>query len=179
MAVSPRKAARNRGVRLAWMAVAMLGALALVLIAGRLMFPYPVGPEQPLPFSHYIHAGERQISCLFCHDTADRSQDAGMPPVAKCLLCHNVVITQFPPIQQLHGYYNRGEAIPWVRVYQKPDYVRFTHQMHLNAGRDCGECHGDVKHMDRIQVAMEIKMGNCINCHHQNNVRVDCTICHY
>jgi len=162
-----------------WTAAALVATVVLVAVGTKLLYPYEVGPEQPLPFSHAVHAGERGISCLFCHDTADRTQDAGTPPEQKCLLCHNVIIPQFPPIQQLHGYYDRGEAIPWVRVYRFPDYVRFNHQMHLNAGHDCGECHGDVKHMDRVLAAMPIEMGFCIDCHRKNGAGTDCTICHY
>ncbi len=166
-------------LRWGFLALSLLAALALVLLSGQLLFPYEVGPEQPLPFSHYVHVGERNINCFFCHNTADRAQDAGMPPVSKCLLCHNVIIPQFPPIRELHGYADRSEAIPWVRVYRKPDYVRFTHEMHLNAGHDCGECHGDVRHMDRIQVALPIRMGNCTECHRRNGAPVECTTCHY
>lgn len=169
----------SRWRRLAW----GLGGAILVMVTiafGRAaVYPYPVGPEQPLPFSHHVHATDREISCLFCHDAADRSQDAGMPPVEKCLLCHSVIATQFPPIQDLRRYADREEPIPWERVYQVPDYVRFNHEVHLTAGVDCGQCHGDVKQMDRVILAQPITMGFCIDCHRKNDARVDCTICHY
>ncbi len=89
---------------------------ALGWLAFRVAYPYPVGPEQPLPFSHRIHAGVRGISCIFCHSGADRSPVAGIPEVRKCLLCHNVIAPQFPPIQRLHDYYNRGEPVPSTRA---------------------------------------------------------------
>ena len=40
------------------------------------------GPIQPIAFSHRIHAGENQISCLYCHTGASRSTLAGVPAVA-------------------------------------------------------------------------------------------------
>jgi len=152
---------------------------ALGWIAYRVAYPYSVGPEQPLPFSHRIHAGVRGVSCLFCHSGADRSPVAGIPEVHKCLLCHNVIAPQFAPIQQLHDYYNRAEPVPWVRVYRLPQYVHFNHEMHLARGVDCRECHGDVKGMDRIAVAYTVDMGFCVDCHRSHGAKVDCTACHY
>ncbi|MFB3881552.1 MAG: cytochrome c3 family protein [Armatimonadota bacterium] len=152
---------------------------ALGWLTYRAAYPYPVGPEQPLPFSHRIHAGVREINCFFCHSGADRSPVAGIPEVRKCLLCHNVIAAEFPPIKQLHGYYNRREPVPWVRVYQLPQYVHFNHEMHLAKGVDCRECHGDVKAMDRVSVAYTVDMGFCVDCHRKNGAKVDCTACHY
>ena len=157
----------------------LAGMVVLGWLAYRVAYPYAVGPEQPLPFSHRIHAGVREISCLFCHNGADRSPVAGMPEVEKCLLCHNVIIKDFEPIQRLRGYYNRGEPIPWVRVYQLPEYEHFNHEMHLAKGVDCSECHGDVKAMDRIITAYTIDMGFCVDCHRRKQAPVDCTVCHY
>lgn len=109
----------------------ILSSIAAIAVAAWLIhygaYPYQVGPKQPLPFSHRIHAGVRQISCLFCHDGADRSKNAGMPEVRKCLLCHNVIITQFAPIRDLHGYFDRRQPVPWTRVYDLPDYAHFNH----------------------------------------------------
>ncbi len=45
--------------RLRWAAAIALAALAIGLVTARLLYPYPEGPPQPLPFSHRIHAGVR------------------------------------------------------------------------------------------------------------------------
>jgi len=169
----------GRRLRLLLAAGAIAAVACLVLFTVHALHPYQVGPAQPIPISHKIHAGAREISCLFCHDSADRSQNAGIPEVSKCLLCHSVIITNFDPIRKLHDYFNRGEPVPWRRVYELPDYVHFNHEMHLAGGIDCGECHGDVKKMDRIVRAMPIEMGFCIDCHRQNDAPVACTTCHY
>jgi hypothetical protein len=66
-----------------------------------------------------------------------------------------------------------------VRVYRLPDHARFNHEIHLAAGVDCGECHGDVKAMDRIVQASPMEMGFCVECHRDEEAPVDCTVCHY
>ncbi len=48
-------------------------------------------PEQPVWFSHKVHAGQNQIDCKYCHFTADKSMHSGIPPVAVCMNCHNQV----------------------------------------------------------------------------------------
>ena len=175
----PRRRALRRWRKALFAAGATVAAVGLLFSLGRALYPYRVGPAQPIPFSHRIHAGVREISCLFCHDGADRSESAGMPEVRKCLLCHNVIVKDFDPVRKLHDYYNRGEPIPWRRVYLLPDYAHFTHEMHLAGGIDCGECHGAVKKMDRIVQAMPMEMGFCVDCHRRNDAPVACTICHH
>lgn len=136
------------------------------------------GPSQPIPFSHRLHAGNKGISCLFCHPDADRSASPGMPQVDKCLLCHNVIIPDFPPIRKLRAYRDRNQGVPWQRVNLVPDFVFFNHQIHLARGKDCGDCHGDVKEMDRITEAHRLDMGFCVNCHKANGASTDCNTCH-
>lgn len=137
------------------------------------------GPAQPIPFSHRVHATTKQISCFFCHPYAGSSSNAGIPPVEKCLLCHNVIASQFAPIRKIKVYDLRKKGIPWVRVVKLPDFVHFSHQVHIAAGRDCGDCHGNVKAMDRVRLPRTINMDFCTACHRKNNVSVDCFICHY
>ena len=45
-------------------------------------------PDQPIPFSHRIHAGELQIDCQFCHTAVERSAHATVPDTATCIKCH-------------------------------------------------------------------------------------------
>lgn len=48
-------------------------------------------PEQPLAFSHRLHAGELQIDCYYCHNGAEKSRHAGIPPAGVCMNCHKFV----------------------------------------------------------------------------------------
>ena len=52
-------------------------------------------PEQPIAYSHRLHAGELQIPCLYCHFGAERSRHAGIPPANVCMNCHQSVTTSF------------------------------------------------------------------------------------
>ena len=179
MAVNMEREGGSRGATAARLILGAAIAAGLTWLGLALVFPYRVGPRQPIPFSHRIHAGVREISCVFCHDGVDRSPVAGMPEVSKCLLCHRVVLRDFAPIRDLRGFYDRREPIPWARVYRLMDYEHFNHEMHLAHGLDCRECHGDVKAMDRITPPYVVDMGFCVNCHRKHQATVDCTICHY
>jgi respiratory nitrate reductase gamma subunit len=50
-------------------------------------------PVQPIAFSHRVHAGEMQISCLYCHHEAEHSPHAGIPAASICMNCHRSVTT--------------------------------------------------------------------------------------
>lgn len=177
----PRPAERRRQARrwLVWGTAAVSTAIlmgAAALIIREALYP---GPPQPIPFSHRIHAQTKDIDCFFCHSFATRSPSAGMPSVDKCLLCHNVIAREFPPIARIREFRNRGESIPWRRVNRVPDFVRFSHQIHLSRRIDCGECHGDVRAMDRVRVMHNFDMDFCVNCHWDSGASVDCCVCHY
>ena len=72
----------------------LFGSLAL---ANRLKgYPLPgdqqgYEPVQPIAFSHRLHAGEVQTSCLYCHYGAEKSRHAGIPPSNVCMTCHRFV----------------------------------------------------------------------------------------
>jgi hypothetical protein len=48
-------------------------------------------PEQPIAFSHKLHAGDMQISCVYCHHGAETSRQAGIPAASICMSCHRFV----------------------------------------------------------------------------------------
>lgn len=48
-------------------------------------------PEQPIAFSHHVHAGELGIQCLYCHHGAEISRTAGIPSEELCMNCHRYV----------------------------------------------------------------------------------------
>ncbi len=50
-------------------------------------------PTQPIAFSHRLHAGELQVSCVYCHSGAERSRHAGIPAANVCMNCHRFVTT--------------------------------------------------------------------------------------
>lgn len=48
-------------------------------------------PDQPINFSHKIHAGDNKIDCQYCHDTARRSKQSSIPATNTCMNCHAAV----------------------------------------------------------------------------------------
>ena len=139
-------------------------------------------PEQPIAYSHMVHV-EAGIQCLYCHPSAVQSPIAGIPSLQKCMGCHNVIQKDSPEIQQVSGYFESGEPIPWVEVNYQPDFVYFNHQPHLGAGLNCETCHGDVGQMDVTRQTVKMDMGWCLECHiNQPEEKVarlvDCLACH-
>ena len=136
--------------------------------------------EQPIAFNHQAMV-QIGVQCLFCHTEARRSPAAGIPSVARCMGCHKVISADKPVIKQVAGYWDRQEPIPWVRVNEMPRFVFFSHQVHIAAGRNCEECHGDVGHMAAAQPVVRMNMGWCLTCHEQqpNAAQLqDCVVCH-
>lgn len=151
--------------------------VAMVLLY-YLLYPGALGQEQPIPFSHRLHAGVKHISCLFCHPGAAEGPRAGVPPVQTCMLCHDHIIIHFPPVAEERQRFAEGKPVEWVRVNKLPDFVYFDHEMHLLRGIDCGHCHGDVHDMDRIKQPQEFTMGFCVQCHRDNGASHTCYVCH-
>ncbi len=137
-----------------------------------------LGPAQPIPFSHRVHVTDKQIDCRFCHSAVDRGPHAGVPPLETCMFCHRSVIVEHPEIRKLWEFYERGEPVPWVRVFDVPDHVYFTHRMHLRQELDCAECHGEIGAEDRVTMPEEFLMGFCIRCHKSRPGPLDCVACH-
>lgn len=132
--------------------------------------------EQPINYSHKLHAGEMQINCEYCHSGARRSIHAGVPSSSVCMNCHGeggVKAEGRPELEKLVDYHERGEVIPWVKVHDLPDFVFFSHKGHVRGGVACQECHGEVQ--DDMTVAQrvgELTMGWCLNCH-ENHPSID------
>lgn len=178
-----------------WLPWVVVGALCLAVILAfqqgqdtqAAQAAPPSDPtQQPIAFPHDTHAGTGEgqfgIDCQYCHFSAERSMDAGIPPVRACAGCHQVIQGRNNPeeVAKVMGYANRGEPIPWVRIYNLPDHVQFPHMRHIHAGVECQQCHGQVQEMSVIQEpAQPLAMGWCVSCHRENDVSVDCSKCHY
>lgn len=57
-------------------------------------------PAQPIAFSHRLHAGEMQISCVYCHSGAEKSRYAGIPAASTCMNCHRFVTAPLGAIRE-------------------------------------------------------------------------------
>jgi hypothetical protein len=127
-------------------------------------------PDQPIKFSHAIHAGQNQTDCLYCHNYAPYSKVSGFPSGNVCMNCHIIVRNgkrsgMFEIAKVVNGFENM-EPIRWIQVHNLPDHVYFNHSQHVNAGGlACQTCHGAVEEMDRIIQVSDLSMGWCVNCH--------------
>ena len=155
-------------------------ACSILLLAGAAaaLFSYSQVPQQPISFSHQLHAGDNKIPCQYCHTGARRSPTAGIPAVERCLGCHKIVAHDQPNIQKLKSYQEKNEPIPWVRVFRAPDFNFFNHAPHVRAGVECQTCHGPVETYDHFEEAPHLLMGWCLECHREKGAPVDCYTCH-
>jgi hypothetical protein len=186
-----------------WLIGGLAGVLALASVAfvqggGAADEAAAAESVQPIAFRHDIHAGtvagQSNMDCQFCHFSAERSVDAGIPPVSTCWGCHQVVRGTTPAqqteIAKIQPYMEGGESIPWVRIYKISDHAHFPHMRHINAGLECQQCHGEVQTMgvlsERDPVWGGANMGWCVDCHRQpdpvtglQQASTDCAVCHY
>ena len=155
-------------------------------------------PEQPIFYSHKVHAGINQISCLYCHGNAWESKHATVPALNVCMNCHAAIndYTKGPKlfredgsevdgtaeIQKLYSYtgydpksgkYSTEHAKPveWTKIHNLPDHVFFSHAQHIRAGKvQCQTCHGPIQEMNEVKQFADVSMGWCINCHRTTKV---------
>lgn len=189
---------------------AYIAVLALVffVIGGYLVAKGAIGlgrqkdyqPEQPIYYSHKVHAGINQISCLYCHGSAWDSKHAAIPSVNVCMNCHKAIqtyekgpklydesgneINGTAEIQKLYTYagFDPNNAskwdpsmikkpIEWVKIHNLPDHVYFNHSQHIRAGKvQCQSCHGEITAMDEVKQVSDLSMGWCVNCHRETKV---------
>ncbi len=122
-------------------------------------------PEQPISFSHALHAGQNQIDCQYCHSGAEKSKHANIPSTSVCMNCHEYVESgpkyASEEIDKIYDYvgwdkskrqYTKpAEPIKWVKIHNLPDHVYFNHSQHVNVGKlDCKTCHGKVEEMEVV-----------------------------
>lgn len=146
-------------------------------------------PEQPIKYSHKLHAGQMGIDCQYCHTGVTKGRQALVPSVNICMNCHTVARKDRPEIIKLTEYYEKGIPVPWKRVHQVPKYAYFNHSVHVNKGVACESCHGDVKNMETIAQVRNFTMTACLDCHRNphnelpylnkvNNGPTNCSACH-
>ena len=134
---------------------------------------------QPIAFSHARHVTEVGLACQLCHAYARRGPVAGIPSVQRCAGCHQTVLSEQPEIVKVLEYWENKEPIPWVRVHDLPDHVRFGHKPHIRAGVGCADCHGNVEEMHAAVQVESLSMGWCLSCHEERDATRDCLACHY
>lgn len=148
-------------------------------------------PDQPIAYSHRLHAGELAIDCQYCHTGVERSRYAGVPAASTCMNCHKYITATWgavqeedklataekrapqkivsPELAKLYTAVESYQPIVWNRIHQLPDFVYFDHRPHVYAGVKCQTCHGAVETMDKVRQIAPLSMGWCVDCHRQVN----------
>jgi hypothetical protein len=153
-------------------------------------------PEQPIYYSHKVHAGTNQVSCLYCHGGAYEGKHANVPSVNVCMNCHMAIneyageklyredgseVNGTAEIQKIYAasgwdaktrkYTGKENPIQWIKIHNLPDHVYFNHSQHTRAGKvQCQTCHGPIQEMGEVKQFADLSMGWCINCHRESKV---------
>ena len=141
-------------------------------------------PDQPVPFSHKLHAGQLKMDCRYCHTTVETASHAAVPPTSTCINCHspadvngNVELTAVhansPKLREVHKSHATGKPIEWQNVHDLADYAYFNHSAHVARGVSCVSCHGRVDQMEVVRQVEPLSMKWCLECHRkpQESVR--------
>lgn len=122
-------------------------------------------PQQPVPFSHALHAGDLKMDCRYCHSTVETTGYAAIPPTQTCMNCHASIKADSPKLQAVRESFATGKPIRWKKVHDLPDYAYFNHAAHVNKGVGCASCHGQVDQMDVMHQTRPLSMAWCLDCH--------------
>jgi ferredoxin len=122
-------------------------------------------PDQPVPFSHKHHVQGLGLQCQYCHVTVEKSSYAGIPPTKTCINCHAQIWTNAQLLEPVRSSWATGESLVWTKVHDLPDFVYFSHEIHVNKGLGCASCHGRVDQMPLMYAQNTLQMEWCLDCH--------------
>lgn len=134
-------------------------------------------PAQPIAFDHRLHR-DQKMECLDCHQQADKARNAGLPTANLCMTCHQAIKFDSPEVKKIAAFRDSHQAIPWVRLYQVPNFVYFNHSRHVRLGIACGQCHHNTGTVTVSRTEREFTMNFCVDCHREQRASVDCATCH-
>lgn len=152
----------------------LAGALAFVLCALLVVFTLFRSSwatkqheivEQPVQFSHAHHVGGIGIDCRYCHTSVEKSAFAGIPPTETCMNCHSQIWSDAPILEPIRASLRDNVNLTWTRVHDLPDFVYFSHQIHVKQGVGCETCHGAVDQMPLVSQEASLLMEWCLDCH--------------
>lgn len=122
-------------------------------------------PIQPIPYSHKLHAGDLGMDCRYCHQSAEVSAHANVPPTQTCMNCHKLILPESEKLLPVRESWGLKRPIEWVKVHMLPDYAYFNHSAHLHAGVGCVDCHGNLRQMIVVEQKEPLSMSWCLECH--------------
>lgn len=122
-------------------------------------------PEQPVPYSHALHAGRLGLDCRYCHVTVENAAHAAIPPTQTCMNCHSALKTDSLKLDKIRESHKSGLPVEWVRVHDLSDFAYFNHSAHVRRGIGCASCHGRIDRMEVVHQDQPLNMAWCLDCH--------------
>ncbi len=153
-------------------------SMLLLLSSVPLMAVETTPAGQPIPFSHKQHTDTAHLKCNDCHKLAPSGEVVSIPTGKSCMACHTQIDSNSAAIKDLKAYVDEKQPVPWVRIYEIPGFVEFSHKTHLDAGAKCETCHGPVATRDYLWRETDLSMGGCLSCHRAKAANTDCHTCH-
>ena len=181
--------------------------VAIALAAGWIAFPRAIyrNRQQPVDFSHKVHAEKAGTKCEDCHAFRDDGTYAGVPALEKCTGCHGAPMGTTPAEKRfIDSYVTPNREPAWLSYARQPENVFFSHATHVRlGGLKCEDCHAgegaseglraygkdrisgysrDVlpvanwKHLRRASQSMS--MDDCVECHRRRGLEQSCLDCH-
>ncbi len=136
---------------------------------------------QPVAYNHDLHVGRLQIDCEACHQGSWSGVVAGLPDLSVCDDCHKQMRGTSAEERKVVDAIRAGRAISWVRLYELPRDVFFTHRRHVDGAEiECERCHGQMGKQVRPPptALVALSMNDCISCHEERKAGTDCSHCH-
>jgi hypothetical protein len=138
--------------------------------------PRAIAP-QPVAFSHRLHSSVG-LGCVSCHVGAEAQDFAELPTAESCMTCHATIKTDSAEVGKIAAAAASNTRLRWVRAYQVPDFVFFSHREHVSKGEKCATCHGPVETRDVLEQEVSTGMNACLDCHRTKGAPVQCAACH-
>jgi hypothetical protein len=79
--------------------------------------------------------------------------------------CHAQIWTNAQLLEPVRSSWATGQPLVWTKVHDLPDYVYFSHEIHVNKGLGCASCHGRVDQMPLMYAQNTLQMEWCLDCH--------------
>jgi hypothetical protein len=127
-------------------------------------------PEQPVAYSHKLHAGLLGIDCRYCHQLVEDGPHAMVPTSQTCMNCHATIRPDSPALEKVRAAHDPnhkdfGKPIRWIKVHLLPEYTYFDHSAHVRVGVGCVTCHGRIDQMETVRQSKPLSMSWCLECH--------------
>ena len=144
-----------------------LGVVAIALLTSGFWW-VESAVKQPVEYPHKAHVEKLKLPCTGCHQRAEKDAVAGRPPTALCFACHAGGETKSEEVKKVRAFGEKGQEIPWKRVWRLPPHIFFPHRTHVVVAKiRCQTCHGPIETLTAppTRPLKTLTMNDCLGCH--------------